>query len=100
MREDTTALGLVMLQLMERGSRRRERLALEHPDKWSPQAAKFLQSTASSSAKELLSVSYLNPQFLYVLIVPARFLEEFTTKGGACEPGWLCSDILAHPILS
>ena len=87
MREDTAALGLVMLQLIERGSRRRERLALEHPDKWSPQADKFLQSTASSSAKELLSVSYLGPQFLYVLIVPARFLEEFTTKGGACEPG-------------
>ncbi|KAH8772387.1 kinase-like domain-containing protein [Hyaloscypha finlandica] len=43
MREDIEALGFVMLQLMERGSRRRERLALEHPDKWSPQADKFLQ---------------------------------------------------------
>ena len=97
---DFKSHGFVMLQLMERGSRRRERLALEHPDKWSPQADKFLQSIESSSAKELLSVSYLNPQFLYILIAPARFLEEFTTKGRACKPGWLCSDILAHPILS
>ncbi|CZR65351.1 uncharacterized protein PAC_15251 [Phialocephala subalpina] len=59
MREDTEALGFVMLQLMERGSRRRERLALEHPDKWSPQADKFLQSTASNSARELLSHTFL-----------------------------------------
>jgi hypothetical protein len=34
MREDTEALGLVMLQPMERGSRRREKLALEYPDKY------------------------------------------------------------------
>ena len=59
MREDTEALGFVMLQLMERGSRRRERLVLEHPDKWSSQADKFLQLIALSSAKELLSVSSL-----------------------------------------
>jgi hypothetical protein len=57
MRDDTAALGFVMLQLMERGSRRRERPALEHPDKWSPQADKFLQLTASNSARELLSVN-------------------------------------------
>jgi hypothetical protein len=46
-------LGFVMLQLMERGSRRRERPALEYPDKWSPQADKFLQLKASNSAREL-----------------------------------------------
>ena len=100
MSQDTEALGFVMLQLMERGSRRRERLALDHPDKWSPHADKFLQAIAFSSAKKLISVSHLNPQFRYVLIIPARFFEEFTTKGGACKPGWLCSDILAHSILS
>ncbi|PVH69597.1 hypothetical protein DL98DRAFT_168683 [Cadophora sp. DSE1049] len=33
MREYTKALGFVMLQLMERSSRWRERLALEHPGK-------------------------------------------------------------------
>jgi hypothetical protein len=89
-----------MLQLMERGSHPRGRLALEHPDRWSQQADKFLHLTASSSAKELLSVSYLNPHFLYVLISLACFLRQLTTKGGACGPGWLCSDILAYPILS
>ncbi|KAH8587517.1 hypothetical protein B0O99DRAFT_398280 [Bisporella sp. PMI_857] len=45
MREDTEAVGFVMLQLMERASRRRERLALEHPDKWSSHADKFLLNT-------------------------------------------------------
>jgi hypothetical protein len=100
MREDIEALGFVMLQLMERGSRRRERLALEHPDKWSPQADKFLQLIPSSSARELLSVNYLNPQFVYLLIVLAYFFEGFTTKRGARETDCLCSNILAHTILS
>jgi hypothetical protein len=80
MREDIEALGFVMLQLMERGSRRRERLALEHPDKWSPQADKFLQLILSSSARELLSVNYLNPQFVYLLIVLAYFLKDSPQK--------------------
>jgi hypothetical protein len=62
-RKDTEALGFVMLQLMERGSDPHGRLALEHPDKWSEQAEKFLHLTASSSAKELLSVRDLNPHF-------------------------------------
>jgi hypothetical protein len=97
---DTEALGFVMLQLMERGRSRRERLALEHPDNWSPQADKFLQSTASSSAKLLLSVRDLNPLFGYVLTVSAHVLEEFTAERGTCELGWLCSDIFTHPILS
>jgi hypothetical protein len=97
---DTEALGFVMLQLMERGRGHRERLTLEHPDKWSPQADKFLQATASNSAKKLLLVRLLNPQFVHVLIVSARILEEFTAKRGTCELGWLRSDILAHPILS
>lgn len=100
MREDTEALGFVMLELMERGSSYRGKLALEYPDKWSPQAGMFLESAASNSAKELLSVSYLNPQFLYLLIVLAYLLEAFTTKRGACEVGGLCSSILAHTILS
>jgi hypothetical protein len=65
---------------MERGSIRRERLALEHPDKWSPHADKFLQSTASSSAKELLSVSYFESLIRACSDISARFLEEFTTK--------------------
>ena len=75
MRKDTEALGFVMLQLMERGSSSHGRLAFKHPDKWSQQAEKFLHLTASSSAKELLSVSDLNSYFLHVLIVLAYFLE-------------------------
>ncbi|KAH6698235.1 kinase-like domain-containing protein, partial [Leptodontidium sp. MPI-SDFR-AT-0119] len=60
LRKDTEALGFVMLQLMERGSRPRGRLALEHPDRWSQQTDKFLHLTASSSAKELLLHAFLN----------------------------------------
>ncbi|KAH6704268.1 kinase-like domain-containing protein [Leptodontidium sp. MPI-SDFR-AT-0119] len=100
LRKDTEALGLVMLQLMERGSYPPGRVALKHPDRWSQQADEFLHLTASSSVKELLLASYLNPHFLFVLIVLACFLKELTTKGGACEPGWLRSDILVYPILS
>jgi hypothetical protein len=60
MHEDTKALGFVMLQLMERGSIRRERLVLQHPDKWSARADKFLSIAASSTAKALLSVRASN----------------------------------------
>lgn len=100
LRKDIEAWGFVMLQLVEPGSYPRERLALEHPDRWSQQVEKFLHLIASTSAKELLSVSYLNPHFLYVLNVLACFLDQLTTKGGAGEPDWLCLDILAYPILS
>ena len=99
MREDTEALGFVILELIERGSSYYRKLALEHPDKSSPQAGMFLESAVSNSAKELLSVSYLSPHLLYLLIVLACLLEVFTTKRGACEVGRLCSSILAHTIL-
>lgn len=97
---DTEALGFVMLQLMERGRSRDERLALDHPDKWSPEADRFLQSTVSNSAKQLLSVRLLNPRSVCFLIVSARILEEFASERGTCEVGWLRSDIVPHPILS
>jgi hypothetical protein len=61
MREDTKALGFVMLELMERGSSYCGKLALEYPDKWSPQAGMFLELVVSNLAKELLLASYLNP---------------------------------------
>ena len=100
MREDTKALGFVMLELIEQGSSYRGKLALEHLDKWSLQAGMFLELAASNSTKELLLVSYLNPQFLYLLIVLAYLLKAFTTKRGACKVGRLYSSILAHTILS
>jgi hypothetical protein len=60
MHEDTKALGFVMLQLIERGSIRRERLVLQYPDKWLARADKFFSIVASSTAKALLSVRASN----------------------------------------
>jgi hypothetical protein len=100
MHKDTKALGFVILELIEQGSSYYKKLALEHLDKWFLQVGMFLELAALNLAKELLLVSYLNPQFLYLLIVLAYLLKAFTIKRGACEVSRLYLSILAHTILS
>lgn len=86
-------------QFMERGRSRHERPALEHPNRRSPQADRFLQLTASSWTKQLLLVRHLNLQSVYMLIVSTPLPRE-CTKWGACELSRVCSDIFSYPILS
>ena len=76
----TEALGFMILQFIKQGSYYYERLALEYPDKQFAYVDMFLQAIVLSSAKKLLVVSHLNPRFLYVLIILARFLKNSLRK--------------------
>jgi hypothetical protein len=49
---DVEALGKMMVQLMERGTEN-ERLGLQHPDRWSMEAVRFLPLTMTASPSEL-----------------------------------------------